>query len=113
MEEKRVVSVNELIRKFVTISYLQEQRIFDFSSIYKFIDKWCEYCADNNLEREFFPNLIDEAQRTIENLLNEEIISFVYPDGSCGMYRVLDKVDFMELANYDKEYISDMVKIFL
>ena len=37
MEEERIISVNELIKMFVTMSYLQEQRIFKFSDIYKYI----------------------------------------------------------------------------
>ena len=59
------------------------------------------------------PYLIDEAQEVIEDMLSEGIISYVYQDGSWGMYHIEDKVNYKELANHDEKYVSDMVKVFL
>ena len=113
MEEKRAISVSELIKMFVITSYLQEQRIFKFSDIYQYMDRCYISGKEEGCQKDLLPSLVDEAQETIEDLLSEGIISNVYPDGAWGMYRVEDKVNYKELANQDKEYVCDMVKIFL
>ena len=112
MEERRI-SVDELIRMFVATSYLQEQRIIKFSDIYQYIERCHQKGKEEGCQRYNLMELIDEAQETVEDLLNDGVLSYVYPDGSCGMYRVEEKVDYMELASQDQEYVTDMVKVFL
>ena len=112
MEERRIISVSELIKMFVSTSFLQEQRIFKFSDIYHYIDRCFEKGKEEGCQTDTLIDLIHEAEKTVEDLLNAGVISYVYPDGSWGMYHI-EKVDYKELANHDKEYVSDMVKIFL
>ncbi len=113
MEEKRVISVNELIKMFVASSYLQEQRIFKFSDIYQYIERCYIKGTEEGCQKDLFPYLIDEAGEAIEDMINEGIITNLYQDGSWGMYHIEDKVNYMELASHDKEYVNDMIKVFL
>jgi hypothetical protein len=112
MDNKKI-SVDELVRMFVANSYLNEQRIFKFSDIYKYIERCYELDDDSYHNEVLFPYLIHEAEETIEDMLNNEVISYVYPEGNYGMYRVNNKIDFLELAKLDKEYLEDMRNVFL
>ena len=113
MKERRTISVDELIRSFVRISYLQEQRIFKFKDIWQFIHN-CYNCSYQEYhDGENYRKLIDDAEIVIEDMLNNGEISYVYPNGENGMYHIENKIDYMELTHCDKEYIKDMVKVFL
>ena len=50
---------------------------------------------------------------SMTDLVNEGLISYVYPDGLRGMYKVNDRINFLEIANYPKDYLRDMNKVFL
>ena len=103
---KRTVSVKELVEMFVAISYLQEQRIIDYSDIYDFIDDNQKY---TDVE---FIDLIDEAVSTLNELVNDGILSNLYPNKEYGLYRVNDKIDFLELSKHSEDYLQYMNKIF-
>ena len=113
MEEKRELNVSEFVKMFVTVSYLQEQRIFKFTDIWKYVEKCHQHCNTEFYEKTYFPELIDEVEQTIDDMLDNGILSNVYTSGGYGMYRISDKVDYTELAKQDKEYVADMVRIFL
>ena len=113
MEEKREVSIRNFIKMFVTISYLQEQRFFKFEDIWKYV-KRCYECSDEKYCKNIsFEELIDEAEKIIADMLQDGTISYVYPDGSWGMYHVNDKVSFIDIIDNSKEYLEDMKKVFL
>ena len=108
MKGKRKISVRELIKMFTATSYLQEVRLFTFSDIYKYI-LWCySNSSDEYTNKLDFNELIDEAQEVIDELLKDGVISYVYEDGSCGLYRVNDKINFLEINELDEDYIKDM-----
>ncbi len=113
MKEKREMSVRELINNFVTICYFQEVRIFRFGDIYGYIYDCYKHSSVEYCENTDIMDLIDEAQEAIEDMLNDGTLSYVYPDGAWGMYRVNDKKDFIEIARYPKDYIREMNKVFL
>lgn len=111
MEKKRIVSVRELVEMFVAISYLQEVRIFKFDDICNYIRN----CYNNkNIEYDAtdLDELLYEAEDTIGDLLYDDVISYVYPEACYGMYKVNDKIDFIEISKYSKEYLKDMNKVF-
>ena len=113
MEEKREMSVKELIKMFVTISYFQEVRIFKFHDIYNYIFN-CYFHSSGEYQEEIkFEDLFGEAFEVIEELINDETLSYVYSDGTGGLYRVNNTNEFFEITNYPEDYIKDMNKVFL
>ena len=111
--EKKEITVKELVKMFVAMSYLNEQRIFSFYKLYRYIEN-CYQIEDDLYHLEvFFPNLINEAEEIINDMINDEVISYVYPNGEYGMCRINNKIDFLELAKLDKEYLEDMRNVFL
>ena len=102
MEKRRKVSVKELVKMFVAISYLQEQRIIKYSDIYQYIYTNYPYSKCD------FTALRDEAKETIEELVGDGTLSVIYSNDSGGIYRVNDKINFLELSKYSKDYIEDM-----
>ena len=113
MEEKREMSVKELIKMFVTISYFQEQRIFKFSDVYDYIYNCYHRNSDEYRKNIQFSDLLDEADVAIDDLVSDGTLSYVYPDGICGLYRINKKNEFFEITNYLEDYIKDMNKVFL
>ncbi len=111
--KKREITVSELIKSFVTTSYLQEQRIFKFIDIWKYFAKCYQFSRSDYNDEISFVELVDEAERVVDDMINDGTLSFVYSSGEYGMYRIEDKIDYIEFSHHDKEYISDMVRVFL
>ena len=100
--EIRTVSVKELVKMFVAISYLQEQRIIKYGDIYDFINDMIVY---TDVE---FNDLIDEALDTLDELERDGTISKLYSNKGYRDYRVNDKVNILEISKYPKDYLKDM-----
>ncbi len=113
MEERREMNVNEFINTYVTISYLQEQRIFKLTNILKYIERCCLYDNIKEYKNVSLEELINETKEVITDMINDGIISYVYNNGQYGMYRINDKVDYMALTKQDKDYVADMIRVFL
>ena len=99
----RTISVRELVNMFVTISYLQEQRIIKYNDIYMYI---LENVKNTDAD---FGKLIHELIETIDDLINDGILSDVQPG---GVYRISDKINFLEISKYPKDYLDDMNLVF-
>ena len=110
--DDKIITVDELVRMFVAISYIHEQRIFKFIDIYKYIERCYQYEDDSYRDRILFPDLISEAGEVVDELVKDETLSYVYPDGDYGMYRINNKIDILELAKLDNDYLADMIQIF-
>ena len=110
--DDKTITVDELIRMFVAMSFFQGQRIFQFSDIYQYIERCFRNESSEYRSKIFFPNLINEAGDTIEELRKDNTISYVYPKGEYGMYCINNKIDFLELSRMDKKFIDDMIKVF-
>ena len=104
--EIRTVSVKELVKMFVAISYLQEQRIIKYGDIYDFINDMIVY---TDVE---FNDLIDEALDTLDELESDGTLSRLYPNRGPRLYRVNDKINIFEISKYPEDYLKDMNKAF-
>lgn len=111
MEEKEI-SVKELVKMIPVVGYLQEVRLFTFGSIYNYIT-YCYKHSGEEYSEEKWVALINEAEEAIEELLNDGIISYVYPEGLCGLYRVNDKIDLLEVSKLNQDYLKDMTDVLL
>ena len=108
----REISVKELVKMIPVVSYLQEVRLFKFGDIYDSITYCYEHSGEEyNVDK--WVALINEAEEAIEELLEDGVISYVYQDGLCGLYRVNDKIDITEVAKLDQDYIKDMNEFLL
>ena len=110
--DDKTITVDELVRMFVAISFLHEQRIFKFIDIYEYIKRCYRYEDSFYRDEVVFLDLINEAGDTIDELIKDETISYVYPDGDNGMYFINNKINIVELSKLDEDYIKDMENIF-
>lgn len=105
MEKELMIDVTTFMNMFVSISYLQEQRIFSYNRICKYFknvhwsDDTAPFC---------FGDLIDELNMVIDSMRKEGILSSI--DGN--LYQVTDKINYKDIILNNHDALADMIEVF-
>ena len=106
MEDKLIIDVKTFVEMFVSISYLQEQRMFNSENIRVYIRK--NHGANLDDYDFYYYQLFNELDSTIDDMTEKGIISKI--DGN--LYFITDKINYKEIINNNHHALADMTEVF-
>ena len=112
--DELMISVKDFIEMFMAISYVQEQRIFSYRRIKKYVRSvnWSDDTADFT-----YDDLIGELDTVFHDMLNDGIVSRVNDndddnDNENALYRISDKINYREIIGSNQDSLRDMLEVF-
>ena len=110
----REVNIREFLENFVAISYFQESRLFRYSDIYEYICRCYKNGSEEYQEKVDVNDLHKESGRVLHEMVEDGTLTNL--EGKSGfnaLFRVNDKIKYVNLAKYDNDYLLCMNRVFL
>ena len=112
--EEREISVRELIKGFVGLSYFREVRMFNYSMVLAYITRCYNNGSEEYQKRVNYEDLCKELDDILKEMLQDDTLTLIYKDErGKRLYWVNKSKNNLEVAKYDKEYIEFLGKAFM
>ena len=107
--EQRKIDIETAVKLFMAISYVQENRLFDYYQFRNYLFESYE-ASEDYINQEEILDYEDELWRIIDAYLDDGLLSVI--EEYDGLYRVNNCINFKYIIENNYDYYQDMIEFF-